>query len=305
MDQILGKIREETGYSRLKTIKKMGNDYMVTCPVHKDGQENKPSCTLYVNSDGKLPFGTFHCFTCGYKGVLAKFVGACFERNESFGSKWLKDNFTERILQNSIQINDPIILDNKPYIISKPIYRDMTFLDNLQSWHPYMGKRKLSKKICEQFNVKYDPKDETIVFPVYDLNNDLLFCTKRSINIKRFIIPPAVCKPVYLLNFVLDKGIKRVIVCESQINALYCWTLGFPAIALFGTGTREQYNILNNTDILEYRLAFDGDDAGDKGRFRFIRNIRKDVFVTLVDVPRGKDLNDLSPDECKKLLNRY
>ena len=47
---------------------------------------------------------------------------------------------------------------------------------------------------------------------------------------------------------------------------------------------------------------FDGDEAGDKGIQKFIKNIRKDVIINIIKLPRGKDVNDLEYNELEKLI---
>ena len=47
---------------------------------------------------------------------------------------------------------------------------------------------------------------------------------------------------------------------------------------------------------------FDGDEAGEKGIREFVKNIRKDVVVNIIRLPKGKDVNDLSYDEVEKLI---
>mgnify|MGYP003317035844 CR=1 FL=1 len=125
--------------------------------------------------------------------------------------------------------------------------------------------------------------------------------TSRSTVDKRFYIEKDKDKPVYLLNFIKEDNISTVYVCESQINALTLWSYGYPAIALFGTGSSYQYEILNRSPIRNYILCFDGDEAGDKGRARFMKNIRNDVLVSYKKIPFGKDVNDLSKEEFDKL----
>ena len=150
--------------------------------------------------------------------------------------------------------------------------------------------------------VGYDQESKSIVFPTWDEQNRLVMITRRSVTDKRFLIPKDIEKPVYLLNFVDKENIKEVIVCESQINALYAWSLGYPAIALFGTGTKHQYGVLNKSGIRHYILCFDGDEAGEKGKDRFLANIRKDVLVDYVDIPNGKDLNDFDKEDALELI---
>ena len=41
--------------------------------------------------------------------------------------------------------------------------------------------------------------------------------------------------------------------------------------------------------------------AGEHGIKRFIKNIRNDVFVDIIQIPTGKDVNDLSKEEFLNL----
>ena len=138
-------------------------------------------------------------------------------------------------------------------------------------------------------------------FPVWDEYNRLVLITYRSVIDKRFFIEEDKDKPVYLLNFVNNWKIKTVYVVESQINALTLWSWGYPAIALIGTGSEQQMEILNKCPVRNYILCFDGDEAGDKGIKRFRKNIRKDVMISQKIIPRGKDVNDLTKEEFDNL----
>ena len=164
-----------------------------------------------------------------------------------------------------------------------------------------MWKRGLKKQVVDACEVGYDDVNKMITFPVRDERGKLVMITKRSVNNKTFLIDKEVEKPVYLLYNNLQWGAKELYICESQINALTAIGFGVNAVALFGTGTPKQYNILNNCGIRNFVLAFDGDDAGDLAITRFLNNIRKDVFVSILKVPRGKDINDLSEEEFYNL----
>lgn len=296
---ILIKLKSEIRNGKLSSIERKGSDVRITCPFHKDGFEKKPSCDVYGGTSSSIVYGTYHCFTCGAKGMLWHLVAQCLDITDEEGQDWLVENFGGDVVDECESELDELTFDDDDYKTILPI----SVLDSFQSYHPYMSKRKLSSDICERFSVKYDPKSECIVFPVFDKVGDLVFLTRRSVLNKKFIIPPDVEKPVYLLNFIEKEGIDSVVVCESQINALYCWSLGYPAIALFGTGSDHQYSILNKSGIRHYILAFDGDDAGDKGKARFIKNMRRDVLIDSVNMPRNKDINDLSKDEVAILMD--
>ena len=296
---ILYELRPYITPGKLKSITYKADDVHVTCPVHKDGLENKPSCGIYVGDSDDIIWGTVHCFACGFKGQLYDFIAECCDQSQWWGKEWLKEHFTETILDGKeVLIDEPIVL--KPQTKKKK-FVDESILSTYQTWHPYLEKRKLSKEVCEKFEVKYDPNTECVVFPVRDINGNLTFLTRRSVNSKKFIIDKLADKDVYLLYNIIKEGIKEVYVCESQINALTLWSWGYPSVALLGTGSEYQYNLLNKANILSYKLCFDGDAAGNKGTNNFIKNV-KNSFISVVKIPLGKDVNDLTKDEFDKLV---
>ena len=302
IESILYKVKSELTNGKLKSIQRRGGQVKITCPFHDNGHEGDASC--FINDDG-----IFNCFACHESGKLPKLIGGCFDEDEQFGKKWLLTNY----------VGDVIIEQEKSFLpddlfqTKEQKELDETLLDKFEDWHPYLAKRHLSPQICKLFKVKYDKEKEMIVFPVWDEHNRLVMLTRRSVNNKTFLIDKDVEKPVYLLNFIINSGITEVTICESQINALTCLTYGYPAVALFGTGTKYQYDILNRSGIRHYYLAFDGDDAGMKGTLRFLKNIRDDVFIDIIMIPKGKDVNDLTQDEFDNLeiinsvdwLNKY
>lgn len=293
---ILKQVHKETNGRYLNTIIDKGDNVFIQCPFHSDGKEKHPSCTVFARDDDKYTDkGITHCFACGISVPLFTLVGHCFDQDDEFGKEWLVQRYSNIFIEKQTYL--PEIQIGKP----KETALDESILDQFAYFHPYQFQRKLSKEIILKYKVGYDKETDSITFPVWDEHNRLKFITKRSVKTKQFFIPQGVKKPVYLLNFMLKENRDTVFVCESQINALYMNTLGYPAVALIGTGTRDQYEILNKSPIRHYILAFDGDEAGDKGITRFLSNIRKDVFVDVMLLPRGKDCNDLTGEEIAQL----
>ena len=291
---ILTALKEKTINGKLAVIHYNPESVRITCPFHKDGLEKKPSCGIYVGNDN-ITWGTVHCFACGFKGQLYDVVASCLDISIQRAKKWLCDNFTEYTKENSVKIDAPI---NLKAVRKKETYLDESILNGFQSWHPYMEKRKLLKEVCEKFQIKYDPQTECIVFPVRDIHGKLKFLTRRSVNSKKFIIDKNIEKEVYLLYNHL--GEKEVYVCESQINALTLQSWGYPAVALLGTGTEYQYAQLKKSGILKYNLCLDGDEAGRRGTKKFIENFPFN-FITVVKIPEGKDVNDLTKNQFENL----
>ena len=303
--EILSTLKSELSNGKLSNIQYKGDEVSITCPFHKDGKENKPSCFIYVGEDEKIPWGTFHCFTCGEKGSLVKFISGVLDCTESYAQKWLKDNFTENVVEeNAIDIDSPIMLNN--FINNSrnnKSYLREDILNDFQSWHPYIGQRHISKEIAERFQIKYDPATQTIVFPVRDVKNNLIFLTRRSIEGKKFYIDESASKTVYLLNEAIKNKYTQVIVVESQINALVSYSYGFPAVALFGAGTTKgQIDELNKTNILHYILMYDNDEAGRRGANKFKQLIKNNAFITDIIMPKNKDVADCSKEEFLDIL---
>lgn len=297
----------ERGIDKLKTIKVDRDDIMITCPIHKDGRENRPSCGVRKyggrNSKGKdIIQGQVHCFTCGYTVLFPEFISNCFgyDDNGAYGERWLIDTFEslENASRDVLQI--PTRERTK---LPTPTYVSEEELNKYRYVHPYMYKRKLTDEIIEKFDIGYD-KDwngGAITFPVNDEKGNCVFVARRSIVGKYFNYPADSEKPVYALDKVLQGNYNSVYVCESFFNALTLWSWGYPAIALMGTGTDTQYQILKKTPIRNYILCFDGDDAGAKGDTKFRKALGKVAIISSKILPSGKDVNDLDKAEFDSL----
>lgn len=295
---ILKKLKSELKNGLLSDIGEVERDnVLVTCPNHKNGMERHPSCNIYCREDNpNVEYGKVYCFTCGYTASLPQFVGKCFEETEAFGKEWLLENFGTSYNSNYLCLPEINI-----YKCKKNKFLNENELNKYAFYHPYMWKRKLSKNVVDYFKIGFDSKSNSITFPVWDSSNRLVMITRRNVDSKIFNIPKDVEKPVYLLNEVIKQGYKKVYVAESQINVLTLWSWGYPAIGLFGTGSKYQYEILNKCPIRNYVLCFDGDTAGQKGTERFLQNIRKDVLVSSKKIPFTKDVNDLTKTEFDNL----
>lgn len=296
---IIKLLREETGNKYFQYIGEDGtDDIKVTCPFHKNGQEHRASCHIYNRADNPNIYkGTTHCFTCQKKVPLYTVVGYCFGKNDDFGKQWLVDNFSDIIVdyhEYLPEINLSKSCDQQKYL-------DESILDKYRYIHPYMKKRKLDESIIKQFSVGYDFETNSLVFPLWDIKNRLTAITRRSVSGKQFQLESSKNKDVYLLNFIENWNITTVYVVESQINALTLWGWGYPAIALLGTGSTYQYNILKKSGIRSYILCFDGDEAGDHGKIRFINAFNNDVLISSKQIPRNKDVNDLTKEEFDSL----
>lgn len=285
------------GIEKLAVVKQTHGNIQVCCPVHKDGRERKPSCGINTDGSKGTEPGTVHCFTCGYVASFKEFVSHCFGYNDegAYGKRWLLENFVsmESGKRKGFSLN---LNRTKP----KQTFITEEELDSYRYMHPYMYERKLTDDIIEMFDVGYDKETKCLTFPVWDEKGRCVFVARRSVKTKFFNYPKEANKPVYGLNFI-KPHMTQVVVCESIINALTCWTWEIPAIALIGTGSFEQYPILQNSHIRKFLLALDPDEAGDKGRRRIRKNVKGKMIVDL-EIPEGYDVNDLTKEEFVNIM---
>lgn len=290
ISDILVSIREASNGKYFSQIKSV-NDYIMTnCPFHKDGQERHPS--FGIKDDDKL--GYCHCFACGKVSTIVDVVSHCLNLTLSDARQWLIEKHSDIFINHEELLPEIIVGKNTNK-------SDSISIDEYAYYSDYLLKRGVSEDVINKFKIGATKDGKYVVFPVWDKNGRLVGITKRSTQGKQYILPDNFSKPVYLLNFVIKESITDVVICESQINALRCWTMGVPAVALFGTGSKQQYDILKTSGIRHYYLGFDGDLAGRHGTIRFIQNMPNDTLIDIMMIPNGKDIADLNEDEFRAL----
>ena len=74
-------------------------------------------------------------------------------------------------------------------------------------------------------------------------------------------------------------------------------------MALIGTGTEYQYDVLRKLPVRKYVLAMDPDDAGRRAMAKLKKALGPTKVITYLAVPLGKDVNDC--DEFFEELEEY
>ena len=277
---------ELQGVHLFHVIKDVGKDIMTTCPFHKGGQERKPSFGISKDM-------ICHCFACGWSGMLDDVISLCFGYDDCgfYGSQWLSKNF----VTVSIEQRKPLKLDmDRTKVLTTQEYITEEELDSYRYYHPYMYKRGLTNEIIEKFDIGFDSNSNCITVPVADLNKNVVFIARRSVQGKFFSYPSGSEKPVYCGDRCMECSPQTpVIVTESVFNTLTCWKFNKPSVALFGTGTKNQYEILKRLPAKKFIFALDPDEAGERGTQKLIAYLRGYKILTRLQIPTGYDLNDL------------
>ena len=308
--QLRNDIYEKTERALFKDIiKKSNGQVSVTCPIHKRGMENKPSCFISEN-------GLVHCFSCNYSGTIYSMISELLFNKRDGGIKgkeYLLNNIKgsrvndrnkqmEKFLSKIKRRHEPIIQKEKRVVSQEE-------LDKYAYIHPYMYKRHMTDEIIEKFDIGFDnnypymgKKIATITFPVKDLEGDVITIIRRAISFKRFFIERFIEKPIYGLYEINKTKEQDIYITESIFNCLTLWTWGYQAVALIGLGNNKQIDILNKLENRLFYICMDGDDAGRNAALK-IKQKLKNKFIYNIDMYEGKDINDLSKGQFERLKN--
>lgn len=292
------------GIFLLNNIKPTGDNIMITCPVHKDGHEHKPSCGVSIvpkyQGTKIIEPGTVHCFTCGYTAPLTSFISNCFGYKDGgiFGNKWIKAQYNTGLTVKTRKVE--LNLSRQPITRGELPNVPQEVLQGYRYTVEYMYNRGLTDDIIEQFDIGYDRKDDCITIPVPNLKGEVKWLQRRSIIGKRYYIPSGINKTDYLLGAseVLRLKLYKqpVYIVESPFNMLTLWKLGLPAICIFGTGGGNQYKMLNKLPIRHYIIALDPDEAGKKGSRKLLHNLGKTKLLSKVNYIDQRDINELDTE---------
>lgn len=309
LEQIIEDLRRELTNGKLKDISVKGDNIVVTCPHHDGGHESKPACNVYIGSDKSIGYGTVNCFVCGFSGPFWKLVEEAFECSEDRAKTWLKMNYGKMAYELFDFGEDIVLPDNFSRVRKRDAGMDARFLEDYQSYCPYLAKRKLTRDTCEKFNVKYDSKYRQVVFPCYDAKGRLLMAPKRSIDTKSFYIDRGKEKPVYCLDNIIKNNIRVAIVTEGPFDTLLANQYGFPAIGMFGNPSDEQIERLSKSGIQVLYMMFDNDAAGRSFAKKVdskLMELGSGIMTVDVRIPKPyKDIGELDYDTFWKIIREY
>ena len=299
VEDMLVMIRAELaskGLIRFQKIKRTGNNVMTNCPFHKGGLERKPS--FGISSSGEC-----HCMACGWSTTnFPVFISEVYGHHDNgeWGNLWLHSKLGVAYKTNrSIDVSE-LNKRRRRDIPAKSIVPESE-LDKYRNYHPYLKQRHLdydtdprAREVINLFDVGYDMDNHCITFPIKDLDGDVIFVATRSVTSKFFTLPEDANKPIYGAYLFTSGKYREAVLCESFFNALTCWKLGIPAMALIGTGSYTQLNTLARLPVRHYICGLDPDTAGENGTARIASKLGNHKLISKFIYPdRSRDLNDL------------
>ena len=285
-----------SGYEWRKGRRK--GDEFICCSPFRD--ERHPSFSINLDTGLWIDFGSDDDFW--KKGSLIKLLAYL----ENCSMEEIEATYLELygLMVNdtdTLELNINIQESKKP----KTFTRD-ELKPYLYRYRPYLLNRGITDEIMKKFVVGYDKEQQAVAFFWMDVNTGKVVAVKfRSIKGKQFYYleeGQPVKNHIFGLYQLKQDGHKTAFIVESEIDALYLWSLGVPAIALGGSTLSEnQRRLLLLSGIETLVIATDNDKAG----YRISREIHRELagymdIKKLYIPPYAKDVNDIAPNE---LLN--
>lgn len=176
----------------------------------------------------------------------------------------------------------------------------------LQLRHPYLLKRGITKEVQRLFCIGFDKEHEAVAMPWFNMDKKVINVKYRSIRYKQFFYlqdGQLTRNYVYGLPQCKSKGYKDIAIVESEIDCMYLWSNGIPAVAMGHAGiNKKQIQLLVNAGIERTTIASDNDEAGYRFRTAMEKNLPRYFEVMSLDFPMCyKDVNEIPSRELKQL----
>ena len=203
IEEIRSYIKIKTGKLYFKHIRQMVDNIQITCPFHKDGQENKPSASIRITDNDKSYVGLFSCFTCHESMSLNEVI------KRLLGDLYDEDEVNRKFNLNVIQAKQQLI--EKPnrvlFKIKSNSFVSRKDIQNFKFYHPYLKQRRINEETADKYDLGFDSYNQQIIFPIYDINHNCLMLGRRSILQKVYRYPKDTTKPLYGV-YELDRFIR-------------------------------------------------------------------------------------------------
>lgn len=264
---------------------KISNDkeLITDCPnCHKPGH-------FYINIKSKK----YICFKCNFRGGIED------DRPENVVD--VKSKLLDVVNYISDAFNPNIIIEPKWYDLFETI--DALYAPEALD---YLKGRKLSEELISYYNIRYSFKLGRIIIPnifTDDYKTDMFVARDITGKSKmKYLNPTNSHSKSSIFNLHRVKGsFEDVIISEGVLSAI---SSGLNGVATYGKSvSKEQIDTLCSCNFRRYYISAESDaidfavHLADR-----IRNKGKDVY--LIELPEGKDANDMEQEEFLSLVGR-
>ena len=180
-------------------------------------------------------------------------------------------------------------------------------------WHPYLEERAVDPATAAWFGVGYYAGGgflrDRIVFPIHDPEGQLVAYAGRSLDggEPRYLFPPGFPKSqvVFNLHRALWESARWALVVEGFFDCLRVHQAGYHnVVALLGVSLSEMQEKLLLEHFPRLILMLDGDEAGQRASQQLVARLHGRVSLSMVKVPSGRQPDQLSNEEIRRMVSR-
>jgi hypothetical protein len=277
-------------------LKDCGKEFR-TKPLYRDS-DNDTVLRIYKDT------GNWVDFKENISGDINSLVNLTLKLESPIkAQEWLKNkNF---VVAPSIQNQKPVIKSTKKF--------DLSLLLKLENDQSYWFKRKVNTDALSEFKggvAKAGKMKNRYVFPIFDINNNIIGFSGRDITNKSKIKWKHLGEkndflyPLFLNSEVIQNQ-KEVVLVESIGDMLSLWQAGIKNV-LVTFGTNLSLGILNyclKTDMKKIFISLNNDSAknmagnigAEKAQARLSRYFDKNQLI--IALPSKKDFGEMSIEE--------
>jgi len=180
-------------------------------------------------------------------------------------------------------------------------------------WHPYLEERAVHPATAAWFGVGYYAGGgflrHRIVFPIHDHEGQLVAYAGRSLDggEPRYLFPPGFYKSqvVFNLHRAVWESARCALVVEGFFDCLQVHQAGYRnVVALLGVSLSEAQEKLLQERFPRLVLMLDGDEVGQRASQQLAKRLRGRVSLSMVKVPSGRQPDQLSSEEIRRIVSR-
>ena len=251
-------LKLKTGRYYFKDIRQTPDNIQLTCPFHKDGQENKPSANIRITDGPNTFVGNFNCFTCkrsmSINTMVKQILGSFYDEDEVEAKFQFKTIQAQADIESKYKHVDLFSIPEEQNNVSESQLREYRY------YCSYLQDRRINEETANKYDIGYDKYSNHITFPIRDKYRNCLGLGRRAITEKKYIYPFNFIKPLYGV-YELPELYSNIWVVEGPFNLWSLSQWGKNGVALLGTGTKKQLEELLALKPSKYILALDPDEA--------------------------------------------
>lgn len=280
-----------------------GGKLLACSPFRKNGQERHPSFAVRLDNgvwidsgadDSTLRQGSFVRLLAFLRGEL-----------ESDTEEYLLMIYDANYADVEALSLDPGLKLGDTY---KAITLPSSLLDPFKFRHPYLERRGISEETQRLFHIGYDRDSKAITIPWRNRFGTLINIKFRSVISKKFWYykdGDRISNNLFGIDLIRTRQITRIFITEAEIDCMYLWTHGLPAVAVGGSNlSPAQRDALIRAGVREIIIATDNDEAGRLVGERIAQELSGYVTVFKLVIPDDcKDVNELSPHKLNQAVN--